>query len=79
MNLHLAYKATGERIFQKIQERLPNFLARVQIQSNDALLDGNWMRAFDYRNWQYYGSNAAIGCGPYAVEIGWLPRSTSAR
>lgn len=30
------------------------------------------MRAFDLQNWEYFGSNADSGWGPYTVETGWM-------
>ena len=34
-------------------------------------LDGCWMRGFDYKLWEYYGSSSDIGWGPWSVESGW--------
>lgn len=38
----------------------------------DALYDGAWLRAFDYGRWEYFGSSADIGWGPYCAETGWM-------
>ncbi|UPK74403.1 LamG domain-containing protein [Nocardioidaceae bacterium SCSIO 66511] len=71
MNLQVSYEATDRPVFRRIQERLLDYLARIQIESPDESLDGTWMRAFDYKNWEYYGSSADTGWGPYAVQVGW--------
>ncbi|MET7966236.1 LamG-like jellyroll fold domain-containing protein [Micromonospora sp. NPDC005305] len=71
MNLQLAYEATKDPTFRGIQEKLLDYLARIQIESSQDSLDGTWMRAFDYKNWEYYGSSADRGWGPYSVQVGW--------
>ncbi|GAA0611571.1 hypothetical protein GCM10010174_31320 [Kutzneria viridogrisea] len=71
MNLWIAYKATGIGTFRALDLNLIDYLSRIQIQSADPTLNGTWMRAFDYGNWEYYGSGADVGWGPYAVETGW--------
>ena len=39
--------------------------------TGDQQLDGAWQRAFDFDAWEYFGSNADLGWGPYCVETGW--------
>lgn len=34
-------------------------------------LDGAWYRAFDFRNWEYWASNADWEWGPWCTETGW--------
>ena len=52
--------------------RLADFLTRAQLVS-DAFpqLSGSWMRAFDTRWWEPWGSAADSGWGPWAIETGW--------
>ncbi|MBN2301049.1 MAG: hypothetical protein JXN60_00900 [Lentisphaerae bacterium] len=69
--LYLAYKATDNTEYLKVFYKLMDFLARIQIVSKDPRLDGAWMRAFDYKYWDYYGSNGDIDWGPYCIESGW--------
>ncbi|GGM46240.1 hypothetical protein GCM10012275_16580 [Longimycelium tulufanense] len=71
MNLWIAYKATGDERFRELELNLLDYLSRIQLRSADPTLDGTWMRAFDFDNWEYYGSGADIGWGPYAIETGW--------
>jgi hypothetical protein len=53
-------------------DRLAAFLVRVQVQSEThPELDGGWFRAFDYRQWEYWGSNADAGWGAWSIEVGW--------
>ena len=33
--------------------------------------DGAWYRAFDFRRWDYWASNADVGWGPWSTETGW--------
>jgi len=71
MNLWIAYKATGEKIFLDKFFKLTDYLVRIQIQSDYKVINGGWMRAFDFENWEYYGSNADTAWGPYCMETGW--------
>ena len=34
-------------------------------------LDGAWYRAFDFRRWDYWASNADWEWGPWCTETGW--------
>jgi hypothetical protein len=53
-------------------DRLAEFLLRVQVQSEaHPELDGGWFRAFDFRQWDYWGSNADAGWGAWSIEVGW--------
>ncbi len=70
-NLWAAYRSTGIPAFDVMHRRLLTYLAAIQIRSEEPRLDGAWLRAFDYELWEYHGSNADIGWGPYAVETGW--------
>lgn len=70
--LPLAHQVTGEPIFGELATGVLDYLARIQIDDpgNDQL-DGTWQRAFDFEAWEYFGSNADLGWGPYCVETGW--------
>lgn len=71
MFIYAAYKATGNKEYLECFYRQMDFLARIQIHSRDKRFNGAWMRAFDYKNWDYYGSNGDIDWGPYCIESGW--------
>lgn len=72
LGLHEAYAATGEEQYKKMADKLADFLIRVQVKSDKhSNLDGGWFRAFDYRQWEYWGSNADSGWGAWSIEVGW--------
>jgi hypothetical protein len=70
--LHEAAAATGEAIYAEASDALAQFLCRIQISSiAHPELDGGWFRAFDYRRWEYWASNADAGWGAWSIESGW--------
>ena len=72
LGLHEAYAATGEARYREMADRLADFLVRVQVRSEKhPELDGGWFRAFDYKQWEYWGSNADHGWGAWSIEVGW--------
>jgi len=71
-SLHEAYAATGDRQYGEMEDKLADFLVRIQARSEKhPELDGAWFRAFDYRKWDYWGSNAGAGWGAWTIECGW--------
>ena len=46
-------------------------LVRIQAESLNPMIDGGWMRGFDYALWEYYGSNADQFWTAYCMETGW--------
>ncbi len=72
LGLNEAYYATKNAKYKKACDKLAQFLCRIQIKSKShPELDGGWYRAFDYRNWDYWGSNGDAGWGAWAIESGW--------
>jgi hypothetical protein len=72
LGLHEAYAATGDEQYRRMADKLAEFFVRVQVRSQDhPELDGGWFRAFDYRIWDYFGSNADLGWGAWCIEVGW--------
>src|SRR5690606_12763905 len=72
LGLREAARATGDPGLEQAEDRLADFLCRIQIRSEaHPYLDGTWMRSFDYRYWEYWGSSADAGWGPWCVESGW--------
>ncbi|HWD82939.1 MAG TPA: hypothetical protein VG497_28765, partial [Kribbella sp.] len=70
--LPIAHQVTGEPIFEELAHGVLDYLSRIQIDDpDDEQLHGAWQRAFDFDAWEYYGSNADLGWGPYCVETGW--------
>lgn len=72
LGLNEAAAATGDPQFRRMADELADFLVRIQIRSEaHPELDGAWFRAFDYRRWEYWGSNADSGWGAWSIEVGW--------
>ena len=71
LHLGLATQVTGDPRIEQAYRRLGDYLTRIQLQDADPLYDGTWLRAFDYGRWEYFGSSADIGWGPYCAETGW--------
>lgn len=70
--LNEAAQATQDQKYLTAVDRLADFLVRIQTTSSGrADLDGCWFRAFDYENWEYYGSNADHGWGAWGTLTGW--------
>ena len=69
---HEAFAATGEKQYQRMADKLSEFLLRIQVRSDaHPELDGSWFRAFDTERWDYWGSNADAGWGAWSIEVGW--------
>jgi hypothetical protein len=74
LGLHEAAAATGDAELRKAEERLVEYLVRIQARSETLpYLDGAWFRAFDYGRWDYWASSADIGWGAWSAETGWGP------
>ena len=71
VGLHEAATVTGDTRYRRMEDKLADFLVRIQVHSDTRPeLDGAWFRAFDYQRWEYYGSNADHGWGAWATECG---------
>lgn len=66
-----AYMITEDTYFKDLWEENTMFIMSAQIQSEDANINGAWARGFDVDYMEYFGSNADIGWGPWAIESGW--------
>ena len=72
IGLHEAAAATGEEFYSNAEDRLAEFLCRIQIRSEKhPELDGGWFRAFDFNRWEYWASNGDAGWGAWSIETGW--------
>lgn len=70
--LHEAAAATGDPLYRAMEDRLADFLLSIQVRSaSHPELDGAWFRAFDFKRWEYFASNADHYWGPTCVEAGW--------
>jgi len=70
--LHEAAAATGDKDILEAEDKLAEFLCRIQVHSErHPSLDGGWFRAFDFKRWEHWGSNADAGWGAWTIESGW--------
>ena len=72
IGLHEAAAATGDPFYAEAEEKLAKFLCRIQVRS-EAHPDwtGPGIAAFNFRNWDYWASNADWEWGPWCTETGW--------
>jgi hypothetical protein len=79
LGLHEAVGATGDKTLKKAEDKLAEFLCRIQIRSEKLpYLNGAWFRAFDDRQWDFWASSADVGWGAWSVEAGWGQAWTAA-
>jgi hypothetical protein len=72
LGLHEAAAATGDTFYSHAEDKLADFLCRIQARSSvHPELDGAWMRAFDFSRWDYWASDSDHGWGVWLVETGW--------
>lgn len=74
LGLHEAYAATGDKDLKEAEDKLAEYLCRIQVKSKRfPYLNGSWFRAFDYKRWDYWASSADAGWGAWSLETGWGP------
>jgi len=67
-----AAAATGDPEIMRALMLLADFMIKIQVRSEShPELDGAWYRAFDFKRWEYWASNADLGWGAWATETGW--------
>ena len=77
--LHEAVAATSDAKLKQAEDKLAEFLCRIQIRSEKyPWLNGWWFRAFDDHRWEYWASSADAGWGAWCVEAGWAQAWTAA-
>jgi hypothetical protein len=75
-SLHEVVAVTGDPEFRKAEDKLAQFLCRIQTKSKEIPeLDGTWLRSFDFKRWEYWGSNGDSGWGAWCAETGWIQGS----
>lgn len=67
----LAYYITGDGWFKTLWESVLDFLMRVQIHSENLIIDGGWSRAVDMDAMEVYGVANDVGWSPWSIESGW--------
>src|SRR2546423_15611213 len=79
LGLHEAVGATGDQKFKRAEDKLAEFLCRIQTRSKKfPYLNGTWFRAFDDRRWEAWASSADVGWGAWSIEAGWGQAWTAA-
>lgn len=79
LGLHEAVGATGDKELKRAEDRLAEYLCRIQTRSTRfSYLNGTWFRAFDDRRWEAWASSADIGWGAWSIESGWGQAWTAA-
>lgn len=72
IGMHEAAAATGEERYVRSAARMADFFIRTQTQSERRPeLDGTWYRGFDFKKWDYWGSDGDWGWGVWTTESGW--------
>jgi len=72
IGLHEANAAINDKKLRDAENKLAEFLCRIQISSEaHPYLDGGWYRAFDFKRWDYWASCSDIGWGAWSIESGW--------
>jgi hypothetical protein len=72
IGLHETAAVTGKPRYAEAEDRLAEFLCRIQTRSEaHPELSGVWYRGFDFRRWEYWSSSADWEWGPWCVETGW--------
>ena len=79
LGLHEAVGATGDKQLKAAEDKLAEYLCRIQTRSERLpYLSGTWFRAFDDRRWEAWASSADIGWGAWSLESGWGQAWTAA-
>ena len=79
LGFHEAYAATGDPKLKAAEDKLADYLCRIQTHSEKyPYLNGTWFRAFDYKRWEYWAASGDVGWGAWSVESGWAQAWTAA-
>ncbi|NLX23010.1 MAG: hypothetical protein GXY55_15260 [Phycisphaerae bacterium] len=71
-SLREAFTATRDPRIKEAEDRLTDYLCRIQIRSPRwPYLNGGWFRAFDFRRWEFWASSGDEGWGAWCLEAGW--------
>jgi len=72
LGLHEAAFATGDKEIKAAEDKLAQFLCRIQVYSpTHPELHGGWFRSFDFGRYEHWGCNADLSWGAWCIESGW--------
>ncbi|MFA6243905.1 MAG: hypothetical protein WC655_23380, partial [Candidatus Hydrogenedentales bacterium] len=72
MGLHEAYAVTGDEAIKAAEDKVAEYLCRIQSRSEKyPYLSGAWLRAFDFKRWDYWSASGDVGWGAWCIESGW--------
>ena len=72
IGLHEAAAAMNDPKIAAVEDRLAEYLCRIQIRSKELpQLEGAWFRAFDFERWEPWASSGDAGWGAWSTEAGW--------
>jgi hypothetical protein len=79
LGFHEAVAATGDERIKAAEDKLAEYLCRIQIRSKEIpYLNGTWFRAFDFKRWEPWASSGDAGWGAWSLESGWGQSWTAA-
>lgn len=67
-----SFIATGDPVCLEAFHKIGDFLARIQMESNDERINGAWVRGWDLENWECFGAPYDPNYGPYSAYTGWM-------
>ena len=71
--MHEAWLACHKPEYLHARNKMEEFLIRTRIVSaSHPQFNGAWMRAFDFKLWEYWGSSADRDWGAWCIESGWI-------
>lgn len=72
LGLHEAAAVSSGTLCADSERRLAEYLCRIQVRSETfPFLNGAWLRAFDFKKWDYWANSCDAGWGPWCAEAGW--------
>jgi len=71
MGFAVAYLTTGDEKFKTLWREIAEFFSRMQIVSDDKLINGAWPRSIDLDTCEVYGVPNDVGWAPWSIESGW--------
>jgi len=71
MGFAAAYLTTHDEKFKTLWHEIAAFFSKVQIVSENKLINGVWPRSIDLDAFEVYGVPNDVGWAPWSVESGW--------